>query len=44
MACGLLYVVKAFGHNLMETSRHSGWIIHLSFVGAADAVASKFVL
>ena len=39
-----LYVLKAFGQFLMETFSLVGWIIHLSFVGAAGDVKPEFVL
>ncbi|MBT7072082.1 MAG: hypothetical protein HN855_03945 [Anaerolineae bacterium] len=41
---GSVYVVKAFGQFLMETFRHSDWIIHLPFAGAAGDVKPAFVL
>ena len=39
-----VYVLKGFGHNLTEAFQHSGWIIHLSFVGAAGDVTPEFLL
>jgi putative sterol carrier protein len=40
----IVYVLKAFGQFLMETFSLVGWIIHLSFVGAAGDVKPEFVL
>ena len=40
----LVYVLKAFGHNLMETLCLSDRIIHLHFVDAAGDVKSGFAL
>jgi|SaaInlStandDraft_3_1057020.scaffolds.fasta_scaffold15813_3 Flp pilus assembly protein protease CpaA len=40
----VVYVLKAFGQFLMETFSLVGWIIHLSFVGAAGDVKPEFVL
>jgi hypothetical protein len=40
----LVYVLKAFGHNLMETLCLSDRIIHLHFVDAAGDVKPGFAL
>jgi hypothetical protein len=39
-----VYVLKAFGHNLMETLCLSDRIIHLHFVDAVDDVKPGFAL
>ena len=44
LGCRGVYVLKAFGQFLMETFSLVGWIIHLSFVGAAGDVKPEFVL
>jgi len=39
-----VYVLKEFGHNLMETFRLADRIIHLHLEGAAGDVMPGFVL